>query len=271
MEKLRFLAALALLASAAPLSGCGGGGGGAADTPSFSSTDRGTLAPSETEATSKSSCGTAEAPLRIMPLVDSITESTVGHSSYRKALYEMLEQSGCVVDFVGSRHGVSAGITFGPESPPRDPNFDQDSEGHWGFRADQILQHIPEWAKLASPDIVLMHLGTNDLFQSQSVPSTLLEIELIINELRAVNPNVQILLAKLIPSSRNRDKIENFNSRIPELAHAVSSSGSPVIVVDQYSDFYVSSDTFDEIHPNDSGELKMAGRWFNALMELLFS
>lgn len=52
-------------------------------------------------------------------------------------------------------------------------------------------------------------------------------------------------------------------------ASQISTSQSPVIVVDQYSDFNGSNDTLDTYHPNNTGELKMATRWFNALKTVL--
>ena len=270
MELLRLLALTGIVAIAAILSACGGGGGNSV-TDTLSSSDRTIILSDENSELHKSECGTVEKPLRIMPLGDSITESTVGHSSYRKHLYDLLTKNGCVVDFVGSRHGVSDGVVHSRERLLQTTDFDQDHEGHWGFRADQILLYISEWAHKNVPDLALVHLGTNDIFQSQSVDSTLAEMEEVINELRLANPKVRILLAQIIPSSRARNEIESFNKRIPELANSLSTAESPVRVVDQFHEFFVSSDTFDNIHPNDSGELKMASRWFNAIMEIWFA
>lgn len=226
---------------------------------------------SQSEHKANNLCGTPDAPLRIMPLGDSITESAAGHSSYRKPLFDMLVNSGCAVDFVGSRHGVSDGKSDGREVAPPDTDFDQDHEGHWGYRTDEVLEFLVQWAADAAPDVVLVHLGSNDIFQHQSVESTLNELKQVVEVLRSANPEVQILLAQLIPSSRSSETIEVFNSQLPALAKSLDTALSRVEVVDQHSEFYISSDTFDHIHPNGSGELKMAGRWFNALMELLYS
>src|SRR5262245_54038543 len=71
------------------------------------------------------------APVRIMPLGDSITQADASHDSYRRPLWKSLQSGGYLVDFVGSSSMNHMG---GP--PVRD--FDADHEGHWGWRADEI-------------------------------------------------------------------------------------------------------------------------------------
>jgi lysophospholipase L1-like esterase len=145
-------------------------------------------------------------------------------------------------------------------------NFDQNHEGHWGWRADQILAQINTWASSAQPDVALIHLGSNDIFQNQSNTSTIKEIGQIIDALRRTNPKIKILLAKLIPSTYKATEIQNFNRLIPYLARQKSTSQSPVIVVNQSTGFNAMSDTWDGTHPNELGEKKMADKWYKALV-----
>src|SRR5215204_6437165 len=71
------------------------------------------------------------AATKIMPLGDSITEAEGGHASYRYWLWKSLTQAGFNdIDFVGSRTGVFNGS-------PQFSDFDQNHEGHWGWRADE--------------------------------------------------------------------------------------------------------------------------------------
>lgn len=264
---------LILLSLALPA--CGGGGGGSNNTSDLQTDEAINASGSSFDFSIIQdllrSCGINERPLRIMPLGDSITESKSGYSSYRYRLWQMLTGAGCSVDFVGSRSGVSTGTRNSAQVSPKNTNFDQDHEGHWDYRTDEIVSRLANWAAQAFPDIVLIHLGTNDIFQSQSNSSTLEELRQVIEILRNENPYVVILLAQLIPADRDRDTIEQFNALIPDLAKSLTSTNSPVVVVDHYADFYVSSDTFDGIHPDDSGDEKMASRWFNALMAVLMS
>ena len=49
------------------------------------------------------------------------------------------------------------------------------------WRADEIVANIQMWATRAAPDVVLLHIGTNDLCQRQSVESTITDIGNIID------------------------------------------------------------------------------------------
>ena len=202
---------------------------------------------------------------RIMPLGDSITQSDTTHNSYRRPLWQMLENAAYSGDFVGS-------LTSNWNGPPPDPDFDMDHEGHWGWRADQVLANINAWAAAAQPDIVLIHLGHNDLWQGQSVASTIDELGQIIDEVRLVNSSATFLLAQVIPamSGIGLDQIPDLNTQIPALAASKHSADSPVVVVDQYTGFDPDTDTWDGVHPNASGEQKMAQNWYDAIQLLGF-
>jgi hypothetical protein len=203
------------------------------------------------------------AAARIMPIGDSITHAESGHASYRYWLWKSLQNNGYTnVDFVGSQFGVFNG-------PPLYSDFDQDSEGHWGWRADEILGGIGAWGNTYDPDVVLMHLGTNDIFQGQSVGGTIAELGSIIDTLRQANPNVVVLMAKVIPANQSLSGLQQLNSQIPTLAAQKNTPQSPVIVVDQYTGFTAAGDTYDGIHPNQSGEQKMSAKWYTALTPFL--
>jgi|GEM_PF-1359364 len=204
-------------------------------------------------------------PTRIMPLGNSITQSYTNYNSYRRPLWHRLRNAGYAVDFVGSQRSNHNG-------PPANPDFDLDHEGHSGWRADQLLGSVGSWASTYRPDVVLMHAGSNDMFQSQSVSGTLEELSQIIDRLRAVNPYVTILLAQIIPASDwngRLARIKALNDAIPGLVTRKHTTQSPILLVDQATGFYPSSDTFDGVHPNASGENKMAARWYDALTRIL--
>jgi lysophospholipase L1-like esterase len=236
---LRALACLAL----AGLVACGGGGGGPASPPVASATP------------------TPVTVTRIMPLGDSITQANEETNSYRRPLWKRLAPGR--FDFVGSLRDNHLG-------PPPDPDFDLDHEGHWGWRADQVLAEIGGWAAIHRPDVVLLHLGSNDVFAGQSTSSTLGELGAIVERLRGANPRVTVLLAQLIPTSRGAQTgIDQLNAGIPGLAAQLDASASRVIVVDQSAGFDPVTDTRDGIHPNAAGEEKIAAAWHAALMRLL--
>jgi acyl-CoA thioesterase-1 len=199
--------------------------------------------------------------VKIMPLGDSITESTRRLNSYRYYLWHVLLDQGYHIDFVGSQYGVGNG-------PPANPDFDMDHEGHAGWRADEILNHIQTWATAASPDFVLIHIGTNDLSQGQSVASTVNDIRGIIDALRKVNPRIQILLAQLIAKT-GVPSIAVLNGNLPALVADKNRAESPIVLVNQYSGLDPSTMTYDGTHPNAIGDSHMADRWFEKLAPML--
>ncbi len=202
-------------------------------------------------------------PIKIMPLGDFITQSDSKHNSYRRNLWQKLKAGGYNVDFVGSQ---TKHCCWG--SPPN-PDFDLNHEGHWGWRADQILDKIDQLAVVYKPDIVLIHLGHNDIFKGDSIHSTINELGDIINILRSHNTKVVVFLAQLIPTHPQSDSISKLNAEIPKLARSKSTVESPVIVVNQDDGFYANVDTYDGVHPNGSGEEKMANQWYKAIVKIL--
>ena len=218
------------------------------------------------------------ADIKILPLGDSITQGVgndyqiaKGADSYRRLLYIKLKQAGYKVDFVGSMNK-----TFKCGNPANN-DFDPDHEGHWGWKTDEIIRgmndgckgssSLSDWLKTYTPDIALIHLGTNDMFHKQSVASTLDELEQVIEILRADNPHVVVFLAKLIPAkgSKVNKRIIALNSVLHKVIQRADKPDSRVLIVDHFSGFDTASDTFDGVHPNQAGELKMAQRWFEAI------
>ena len=195
--------------------------------------------------------------LRIMPLGDSITEAGNEAATYRYYLQKDLEASGVSVDFVGSKQGVFRGKA-------RFEDFDADHEGHWGWTTGEILDRIDEWAPAARPDVVLVHLGTNDFGGDPGVvPGNL---SAIIDELRKANPDVVVFLARIIPSRGiPAERLAAVNDSIERMGRAKSTERSPVLIVDQTTGFDPGVDTYDGTHPNEPGEKKMAEKWFRAI------
>lgn len=214
----------------------------------------------ENHGTQSPSSTRSSATVKIMPLGDSITESTKGHNSYRYYLWHLLIDNGYHVDFVGSKHGVGGG-------PPGDSDFDMDHEGHAGWTTDEILNRIQDWAAAALPDVVLLHAGTNDICQRRGVASTVNGISGIIDVLRTVNPRIRILLAELINSSNCPPR--PVNARLPALVADKNRPESPIALADQFSGFDPATMTYDGTHPHAAGDSRMAARWFEQLAPVL--
>ncbi|GHJ43660.1 hypothetical protein Cs7R123_10020 [Catellatospora sp. TT07R-123] len=209
----------------------------------------------------------APAPVRIMPLGDSIT---AGPGCWRAMLWHQLQTAGYTnIDFVG---GVSDGGGCNPGY-----SYDFDHEGHGGYSATGIADNnqLPPWLAAARPDIVLVHLGTNDMWGHYIPTATkLTAFTKLVGQMRAANANVKILVAQIIPmtaaacSTCPADIVE-FDSAIPGWAAGLTTAQSPITVVDQWTGFDAAADTGDGVHPNTGGFQKMAARWYPALARVL--
>ncbi|MEU2272112.1 GDSL-type esterase/lipase family protein [Streptomyces olindensis] len=215
-----------------------------------------TLAPHATAAP-------AADPVRVMPLGDSITGSP---GCWRAVLWNRLVDSGYKnLDFVGTLPPQGCGQAH-----------DGDNEGHGGELvtnvADQNL--LPGRLAATRPDIVVMHFGTNDVWSSIAPDRILTAYTKLVAQMRASNPDMRILVAQLIPMNPSScaactQRVVDFNARIPDWARATGTDRSPVTVVDQWTGFSTATDTYDGVHPNASGDAKIAARWFPALAAVL--
>ena len=225
----------------------------------------------------------AAAQTRIMPLGDSITYGISSGAipnlpgyfvSYRKALWDKLVDAGYDVDFVGS-------LTNGSSVPDFDPNH----EGHPGMRDDEIASNVNGYLSSNHADIILLHIGTNDLntspddvedilnaidsYESSSGTEIWVILALIVNR-ACCNEDPTCLLTKC------QDTID-FNDNVYDMASA--RSGDNIIIVDMENDagivylYEPTGDMFDDtvggIHPFETGYAKMANVWFSALEQIL--
>ena len=222
-----------------------------------------------------------QAPLRILPLGDSITQAEVNRASYRYFLWKKLIDADIEFDFVGSmqrqQDKYSKGTT--PQPDYNGQAFDRDHEGHFGWTIGHVNAgrdpkngtgsgSLRQWVEHYDFDIALVHLGTNDVFYKQSNQQIEKQLRTLVKTLRADNPRAVILVAQVIPSSKNpaiANAIISMNDMIAELADDLSSRKSPVIAVDQHSNFDIAADSYDGVHPNALGEEIMAQRWFVAI------
>ena len=197
--------------------------------------------------------------VRVMPLGDSITGSP---GCWRALLWQRLQQAGHTeVDFVGTLPAQGCGFAH-----------DGDNEGHGGFLATTIANQnqLPGWLAATDPDVVMMHLGTNDVWNNLSPQTILAAFTKLVGQMRASNPAMKILVAQIIPMNPTNcaecgQRAVALNAAIPAWAASLSTSASPVTVVDQWTGFSTATDTYDGVHPNDSGNQKIAARWYPAL------
>ncbi len=202
------------------------------------------------------------APERIVMAVgDSITHGFRGNASYRKPLVQLLNNAGCKHKLVGSQT-----TTFGSNV------FTAPHESYSGQKADHFLtgqttssgvnRGIAHSMAAYNPDVVLLHIGSNDM-KTDTVDSTLSEIDQIISLIQQHNNAVEILVANLVPWLRDdaRTKVQQLGTRIEAY---VAQLGSPLVrLVDVRSGFADNMLNSDQIHPNASGEAHIADAFFD--------
>lgn len=212
--------------------------------------------------------------VRILPLGDSITQGgrrDRPEYTYRYPLYYQLMEAGYSVDFIGS---LSTGLQ--PDAVWPDRNgvaFDLDHEGHYGWKTAQVRDKLSTWiAKYpAAPDIVLVHLGSNDYEDTNYYASIIRPLKDIIDILRRANPRVVVLIGHLNESGLRPWIIRQL---VKLLVFWTSTQTSPIVAVDHHKGWRESPDdplghTFDGAHPNLEGQTKMAAAWFAKLTPYL--
>lgn len=209
--------------------------------------------------------------VEIMPMGDSITygyRSTNG--GYRGYLQTLLTNSGWDYDFVGSQH-LPSGLP------------DVDHEGHLGWHADRpdsttdVLGQVKNWLDTAYTDngehvdVVLLHIGTNDIWSGQDGASLAEEVDDILDQIDEFemenSTDIQVVLALIINRNDGRSAITTaYNNALREKAASRIAKGDNLIVVNMEDALDYESDMDnDRVHPNDAGYEKMAAKWYEAL------
>ena len=235
----------------------------------------------------------AGAKTRIMPLGDSITQGTSSgvadpdfQVSYRKALYDKLWAAGYVVD-----DEIFVGTLISGESVA---DFDPDHEGHPGWRANEIVAgrtgfeaqgKLDEWLNAEEPNIVLLHIGTNDVANGDQDWNEIEDILVVIDDYESASGKpVWVILSLIIdrscdpfmPPCFKSAETTAFNNNVRDFVFFPrQAGGDKIILVDMqngadidYDRWDMGGDMWDNLHPFETGYSKMADVWFSALMEI---
>ncbi|KAF2855359.1 carbohydrate esterase family 3 protein [Plenodomus tracheiphilus IPT5] len=201
--------------------------------------------------------------VKIMALGDSITGSP---GCWRAYLWQKLQQANIKnTDFVGTLAGQGCGFTY-----------DGENEGHGGFLAVNIANQnqLPGWLSSTKPDIVIMHLGTNDVWNNRSPTEITTAFSKLVDQMRASKPTMKILVAKIIPMNPSNcaecgNRVVALNAAIQSWAPGKSTTSSTITVVDAWTGFSTGSMTGDGVHPNDAGNKKLAETLFQPLADAI--
>ncbi len=203
--------------------------------------------------------------IKIMPMGDSITfDATFAdvlqprpielRGGYRAFLWYDFEDAGWAVDFVGSQQAGSAIV------PPIDP----DNEGHPGWTSYELAAQTYAFMLQSQPNIVLLHIGTNDDTADVDGVSTVLdEIDRYETDFHR---HVKVYVALIIDNKTPDARIAAFNDNLRTMLQMRIDNGDDIVIVDMYHNAGLTGEDYtDSLHPNANGYAKMATVWFDAL------
>jgi hypothetical protein len=229
--------------------------------------------------------GDTIAPLRIMPMGDSIT---VGYTNadwsggafefgYRSGLYTLLSNAGYNFRFIGNSTEPWTFRDPRTTDPAWPPTIDlvalgQDgNNGYAGETASYLNANISSWLASQDPNIILLKIGTNGQDQAG--------LQNLVNTITTTKPYCHLIIAQIMPKYTYQQGIVNYNSWIRDtLVPAQQALGRKVTVVDQYAPFLTTPGNLNSIdqslfsnainHPSNPGYNKMAQVWFDAIESL---
>lgn len=199
----------------------------------------------------------AQQPIRIMPLGDSNTEGYPQmQGGYRVQLWNRLANDGFSVEMVGSM--FDSFIWAQPRH-----------EGHSGWTINDINAQAGGWISTYQPDMVLLMIGTNDILTNQ-YDLMLPRMESLINNIFAAKPDVQLVVAQILPIGGEpaNSQVRAFNSALPAIITTRAAEGKRISMIDINSSF-TSADLIDGVHPTTEAASRIGDLWYNVVAKLL--
>lgn len=201
---------------------------------------------------------TERRPIRILAAGDSITYGGGGHYfGYRKFLQDLCDAASMEVLVVG---GEKENLGVG-----------EGHEGHPGWLSADVLGVMPAWMERTRPDVVLLHIGTNDIYENRPVTETAANIEAIVETVGRFGPSAWCLVGTPGPfRSPKNAQAERLGQEIAALVGRRAATGQNVAVADiravlAGSGVGLPALLDDSAHPSDLGYYLMARTWFESL------
>ena len=194
----------------------------------------------------------------ILALGDSITQGSGSRfDSYTAPLWGMLYAEGYAFDFIGpksftSRTGAIKNCGFS------------------GRNVEFLDSKIDSLYRCYPADVVLIHAGHNHFIEEQPVDGMIKAHRSIISKIRAINPDVKIVVAQVITSGKlpKYSYIPELNSRLAEMVEQLNLDNVHLANIAEGFDWQRHT-IEDKVHPNRAGAEHIASRFMAALREVL--
>lgn len=210
---------------------------------------------------------------RLMIVGDSISQGSSGDYTWQYRLYQHLRADGVRPQMVGPVEWLANNVTgIQGDCSYADPRFERANDAVWGrtlFQEEPVIR-----ARVAAyrPDYLLVLLGINDLLWfGISQPTMAANLDGFIAQARAAQPHIKIVLGFLLPdiftqaSATFAASVAAYNTTISAAASRLTTASSPVVVAHDRIGFTVAADTWDGMHPNANGEVRIAAGFADAL------
>jgi hypothetical protein len=200
-------------------------------------------------------------PCKILPLGDSITDGVgvPGGGSYRIELFSLALENDKNITFVG-------GSMNGPQMVDGQP-FPRAHEGHSGWTVQQIDGIVNQSALNVNPHIILLHIGTNDMYGGDPGGADERLVTLV-DDITEKAPNALLVVSSIIPLPSNTSQVSTYNARVPQIVEDAAGDGKHVIYVDQFMGF-PTDELADGVHPDADGYARMGAKWYAAISPYL--
>lgn len=134
---------------------------------------------------------------------------------------------------------------------------------------------LPPWLSAAKPDLIIMHVGTNDATANISTAKVFSAYDKLISQMRAANPRTTLIASKLIPIDPSlfgqpvADKVKDYNDAMEGWAKRTTTARSRIVVVDLNTGFDYKTMTREGEHPNEKGDVFMAEKLYPVVKDQL--
>src|SRR5690606_12995414 len=181
-------------------------------------------------------------PTRVLFLGDSITGSP---GCWRAKVWAGLTDAGHEVDMVGIRDLDECGGVRNAAGELWDPEH----AGIAGATTAAMFVRIARDGLIeeTAPHVVVMLLGTNDLWGRQSAEAVLPQFQVLLDAIRADAPAATVVVGTVLPLSAAacsdcQTQIDAVNAGLPAWAEAASRPESPVSLVAVHEGFDADAD-----------------------------
>ena len=204
---------------------------------------------------------------RLMVLGDSITEGLDGQPTWRSLLHDEWTADGLDVVMVGDRSGTAWGR-------PLDTIADDRHQATAGRRSDELIPAAIDALTTHRPDLVLVHVGTNDLLQGRTSATASAQLDALLAAVHAELPDTHVVIATIGGCATWRcgdldAAVDVFNDDLRAFVDERRIAGRRVSLADLAVGFDAETMTFDGLHPDAAGDRHLADGWAAAVEVLL--